>query len=411
MDIKLIYKSPKQLFNYPKNNKKHPKKQIDRLAQSIDEFGFNQPVLLDSNDVIVCGHARVEASLQLGLEQIPCIYVDHLTDKQIRQYRILDNKIAMESEWDFESLAPELAELEALGVDMQMGGLDELEKMFPIEDPEVTEDEFTANENAETFIKLGDLIELGRHRVLCGDSTDSEQVSELMNGKIANLMVTDPPYGVEYDPNWRNEAAKAGYISYAASSIGIVTNDERVDWTEAYRNINAQVAYVWHGDRHAKTVAQNLEDCDYEIVCQIIWAKPMFAISRGDYHWQHEPCWYVVKKGQKHNWQGARDQATLWKIERGCKEKTGHGTEKPIECMARPIKNNSAQNDIVADPFLGSGTTLIACEQLNRTCYGMEISPKYCQVIIDRYFKYCETNNKPFECKINGEKYTPLEKE
>jgi DNA modification methylase len=197
-------------------------------------------------------------------------------------------------------------------------------------------------------------------------------------------MVTDPPYGVEYDPQWRVDAAAKGNLSYGASAVGKVQNDDRVDWGEAYQLFGAQVAYVWHAGKYSPEVAKSLNDSGFEIISQIIWVKPTFAISRGDYHWQHEPCWYAHRKGATHNWQGSRSETTTWEIERGCATKTGHGTEKPVECMAKPIRNNTKPGQLVCDPFLGSGTTLVACEQLSREGVGIEIDPKYVAVTLER---------------------------
>ena len=227
----------------------------------------------------------------------------------------------------------------------------------------------------------------GVHRLLVGDCTDPANVARLMGGERPVLMVTDPPYGVEYDPSWRKKAG----INNSHGMMGKVENDGRVDWKDAYAVSNAQVAYVWHAGRHARHVAENLDDAGYEIVAQIIWAKDRFALSRGDYHWQHEPCWYAVAKGRSHNWQGARNQSTLWEIARLSSNKDyseedvwGHGTQKPIECMQRPIENNTAQGDLTYDPFLGSGTTLIAAHRTGRRCYGCELAPKYADVILRR---------------------------
>lgn len=390
---------------YEFNNRKHDKKQVDRIAKSIKEFGFNQPIVIDENNEILVGHGRLLAAQVLKLETVPVLKREGLSEKEKRAYRILDNKLQNDSTWYFDNLNLELDWLEDSDFDLGEWGLDELR--INNDEIEVIEDNFddTPQESDTIIIKQGDLIELGRHRLLCGDSTDSDDVSELLLGEKPVLMVTDPPYGVEYDANWRNEAAEKGLISYAARSVGAVSNDSRLDWFETYQLIDAQVAYVWHAGRHASEVQEGLNKAGYEIISQIIWAKPMFAISRGDYHWQHEPCWYAVKKGKNHNWQGSRSESTLWKIERGCKEKTGHSTEKPLDCMAKPIKNNSARGDLVCDPFLGSGTTLIACEQLNRTCYGIEIEPKYCQVVINRYLNQVPGS----DIIINGEKLTAEE--
>ncbi len=194
-------------------------------------------------------------------------------------------------------------------------------------------------------------------------------------------MVTDPPYGVEYDPSWRADAG----INKNPDKQGKVQNDDVADWTPAWSLFPGDVAYVWHAGRRASEVQSSLENSGFDIICQIIWSKDRFALSRGDYHWKHEPCWYAVRSGSTHHWNGARDQHTIWDIKRADDTGHGHGTQKPIDCMMRPIQNNSSRGDSIYDPFLGSGTTLIACEKTGRTCYGMEIDPHYCDVIVKRW--------------------------
>jgi DNA modification methylase len=209
------------------------------------------------------------------------------------------------------------------------------------------------------------------------------------------LIVTDPPYGVVYDANWRNEADRANGRPIGAMATMKVNNDDNAYWSETWSLSPSKVAYVWHAGRHAKTVQESLEACEFIIRSQVIWVKNNIVISRGDYHWKHEPCWYAVKKGNKGNWAGDRKQTTVWDIDKPLKSETGHSTQKPVECMARPIKNHDGD---VYDPFLGSGTTMVAAHQLNRKCYGMEIDPKYCQVIIERMRKL----DPNIEIKKNG---------
>jgi DNA modification methylase len=244
----------------------------------------------------------------------------------------------------------------------------------------------------EATSKLGDIYMLGSHHLMCGDSTNPQHVEKLMDGAKPILMVTDPPYGVNYEPEWRNEVGKGG------RNTGKVLNDDRYDWSDTYSLFTGDVAYVWHSTKYTHKFAENLENCGFDLVNLVIWKKQHLVLSRGDYHYQHEPLWYGVRKGKKHNWQGKRDQTTVWDIDNnnyGAKtkeEQTGHGTQKPIECMLRPILNNSAQGESVYDPFGGSGTTLIACERSKRNCYMMELSPAYVDVIIKRWEK--ETNQK-----------------
>lgn len=398
------------IIPYEYNGRKHPQEQIDRIANSINEFGFNQPILLDEKNVILAGHGRFLAAQKLKLKTIPCIFQVNLSEVQKKAYRILDNKLAHDSEWEFDALGLDLSFLEDNDFDFEAYGLDDLKQMLDDLEPAgvAKEDGYEAMENIQTEIVQGDIICIGQHRLMCGDSTDAASVGALLVGVKPTLMVTDPPYGVEYDPSWREGAD----LGIGKRSKGKVTNDDRVDWSEAYSLIDAQVAYVWHGHAKCREVAESLEIAGYEIVVPIVWVKQHFALSRGDYHWQHEACFYVVKKGQKHNWQGARDQSTVWEIKNNNsfgnadKEETfGHGTQKPIECMARPIRNNSAKGDIICDPFLGSGTTMIAAEQLGRVCYGIEIDPGYCQMIIERMSKAYPG----IEITKNGEPYKPSE--
>jgi DNA modification methylase len=234
--------------------------------------------------------------------------------------------------------------------------------------------------------RAGDLWVMGSHRVLCGDATSSEAVARLLNGAAAALMVTDPPYGVEYDPAWRERAGLG-----RQRQSGAVANDDRIDWTAAYRLFEGNAAYVWHAGVHASEVAAGLEAAGFRIRAQIIWAKQHFALGRGDYHWQHEPCWYAVREGRPSGWSGDRTQSTLWEVPNlnpfgGSSEgATGHGTQKPVELMRRSILNNSLRGDIVYDPFLGSGTTLMAAQSTGRTCYGLDIDPLYVDVIVRRW--------------------------
>jgi len=235
--------------------------------------------------------------------------------------------------------------------------------------------------------RLGDLWLCDSHRVMGGDATSPEAVARLNGKETPRLLLTDPPYGVAYDPTWRKRAGLG-----RAQQSGLVKNDDRVDWTDAYKLFSGDVAYVWHAGVHAAEVAAGLEAAGFRIRAQIIWVKQHFALSRGDYHWGHEPCWYAVREGKSSNWCGDRKQSTVWEIPNlnpfgGSQEepKTDHGTPKPVEAMRRPILNNTHQNDIVYDPFLGSGTTLIAAELTGRICYGLEIDPHYVDVIVTRW--------------------------
>ncbi len=229
---------------------------------------------------------------------------------------------------------------------------------------------------------LGQLWQIGGHRLLCGDSTKPESVLRVLAGERPLLMVTDPPYGVDYDPNWRSEEAAKGTLSYAARRLGEVENDDRVDWSEAWLLFPGEVFYCWHAGRHASAVQRSMEAAGFEVRSQIVWAKSNFPISRGHYHWRHEPCWYAVRKGAQAHWIGDRTQTTVWDIDLDCNVEGGHSTQKPLECMARPIRNHDS--DLVYDPFLGSGTTMVACQLLGRRCLAIEISPAYVAVALER---------------------------
>ncbi|MBI4208553.1 MAG: site-specific DNA-methyltransferase [Deltaproteobacteria bacterium] len=246
-------------------------------------------------------------------------------------------------------------------------------------------------------VRRGDLWALGEHRLLCGDATQKGDVERLLQKEKPLLMVTDPPYGVHYDPRWRDVLHQ--------KKRGSLFKDDRIDWTEAFTYFPGNICYVWHAAFYSHRVAEHLEGCGFKLVNPIIWVKHNFALSRGDYHWQHEVCWYAVRKGEKHRWQGARDQSTVWKIATlnhpGFRASEGwwnHRAQKPLECMVRPIRNNSEEGEMIYDPFGGTGTTLIACEQWRRRCYMMEIEPNYCEVILKRWEKESGRKSK----KIRG---------
>jgi DNA modification methylase len=383
--------SVKDLRPHPKNPRQGD---VGAIHESIEANGFYGAIVAQKGTgYILAGNHRYKAAVQSGAKQVPVIWLD-VDEATATRVLLADNRTNDRASYDNAALAEILAEL-AAGPGLEGTGYDgddldaliadlggEPQKQVP-DAPEAQIDR--ADELLQEWgVERGQLWIAGNHRILCGDSTNEADVSRLMDGKKAVLMVTDPPYGVEYDPQWRQDAASKGLLSCAERSVGKVASDDRSDWSEAFGMFDSQVAYVFHAGKFSSTVQAGLERSGFEIVSQIIWAKPTFAISRGDYHWQHEPCWYAVKKGKNHNWQGSRSESTLWQIERGCGGKTGHGTEKPIECMAKPIRNNTKKGESVCDPFLGSGTTICACEQLGRIGYGMEIEPKYVAVTLQR---------------------------
>lgn len=369
---------------YPGNPRKN-EAAVAKVSASIREFGFRQPIVTDEAGVVIAGHTRLLAARALGMTEVPVHVARGLSPAQVKAYRLADNRVAQEAEWDMEALRVEIGELSALDFDLGLTGFDDEELsalLSPAQglQPGVDPDDVPPLP-AEPTTKPGDLIILGRHRLVCGDSTQAHVVEKVLAGGLPALMVTDPPYGVDYDPDWRNRADRANGKPYGASAVGLVTNDGESDWTEAWALFPGDVVYCWHAGRHASTVQRSLEDAGFEMRSQIIWAKTRLIISRGHYHWKHEPCWYAFRKGSTAHWIGDRSQTTLWEIEHP-KSDTGHGTQKPVEAMRRPIKNHEGD---VYDPFLGSGTTLIAAEMMGRACYGIEIDPLYCDVIVSRW--------------------------
>lgn len=377
------------LVPYARNAKKHDEAQVAKIAGSIREFGFNNPVLIDADNGIIAGHGRVMAAQKLGLERVPCLRLSHLTETQKRAYILADNRLAeLGGGWDAEMLRLELADLGDLDVDLDgIGfGADDLQDLELSAEPEASEvDAEPQIDKAEELrakwgVEPGQLWELGDHRLLCGDSTKKEDVERALGGASPLLMVTDPPYGVEYDASWRKEA---GIKNCENNSVGKVHNDDRSDWSDAWQLFCGNAAYVWHADINSPTVALSLEKNGFLRRALIVWGKEQGVIGRGDYHHQHEPCWYVVRKGKPGLRTDDRKQTTLWMINKPHGKDTGHSTQKPVECMARPIRNHDSE--FVYEPFSGSGTTIIACEQLGRKCRAIEISPAYCAVAIERW--------------------------
>ncbi len=377
------------LIPYARNSRTHSDEQVAQIAASIREFGFTNPVLIGADNDIIAGHGRLMAARKLGLEVVPCIRLGHLTESQKRAYIIADNKLALNSGWDEELLKVELASLrDEDGFDLGLTGFsaDEIAALLA----EVTlEGNTDPDEVPEPPVNpvsvMGDVWIMGKHRIACGDCTDMGTVEKALNGVQPHLMVTDPPYGVEYDPAWRNEAKRAGGKAFGAFAVGKVENDGKADWRDAWSLFSGDVAYVWHAGVFAGVVADSLSACEFEMRSQIIWAKDSHAISRGHYHWQHEPCWYAVRKGKTGHWVGDRSQMTLWKIPKPQKSETGHSTQKPVECMKRPIENNSSPGQAVYEPFSGSGTTIIAGEMTGRCIHAVELNPAYVDVAVKRW--------------------------
>lgn len=393
------------IIPYEQNSRKHSDAQIDRLANAIAKYKWTQPIVVDENFIVLAGHGRLLAAKKLKEDQVPCYVMTELTEADKRAYRVLDNKLAADSDWDIDSLKSELEHLKEIDYDLESFGLDDWDGTdveFEKEPEALPEDDFQPEGNLQVDVKPGDVVTLGAHIVICGDAKTVD--SSAYGAPL--LMVTDPPYGVQYDPEWREDHNKFK----GKRATGKVTNDDEASWLEVLQRFPGNVIYLWHAGRFAALTALDLKSVGFEIRNQIIWRKQHFVLSRGNYHWQHEPCWYVVRKGTRSGWCGDRTQSTIWDIANrnpfgGEKEddSTIHSTQKPIECMARPIRNH--EPEFVFDPFLGSGTTLIACEALKRKCIGIEIEPTYVQVTINRYRNYCSSQNVPFQCTINGKEY------
>ena len=373
------------LIPYARNARTHSDAQVAQIAGSIQEFGFCNPVLIDKANGIIAGHGRVRAADLLKLQTVPCIRLDHLTDAQKRAYILADNRIALSSGWDEAMLANELQDLHADEIDLGLTGFDadELGKLLGLDtlgdeqNGEVVEDE-VPEPPADPITKPGDLWILGDHRLLCGDSTKAEDVARLMAGAKARLVITDPPYGVDYQGGTtKREKLKGDHDAGLYLPILHLANQFSDDKC---------AVYLWHSDSKSAAVSAAVSAAGYELRCTIIWNKNVaqFGALGAQYKTKHEPCHYLYKKSQSPRWFGPTNEVTVWDISRNSKNEH-HPTEKPVAVMARPMGNSSEKGDAVLDLFLGSGTTLIAAEQLGRKCYGMEISPQYCDVIVKRW--------------------------
>ena len=367
--LEVEYRPLESLVPYARNARTHSEKQVAQIAASIEEFGWTNPVLVDGQNGVVAGHGRMLAAKALGMGQVPVIELSALTAAQKRAYVLADNKLAENAGWDFDLVALEFGELQDLGFDVGVIGFDagEVDAFMAPRGNEGLTDPDAAPEPPETPVSThGDLWALGRHRVLCGDATSAADVERALGGVEPHLMVTDPPYGVEYDAAWRNEAAAQGLIGQkkATRAIGRVTNDEQADWREAWALFPGDVAYVWHAGNKANVVADSLLACGLNIRAQIIWVKNNIVIGRGDYHPKHEPLWYAVRKNHKGHYCGGRKQTTVWEIDKSMKSETGHSTQKPVECMRRPIVNNSSPGQ--AD-YVGKAITAAARRGLDLT--------------------------------------------
>jgi DNA modification methylase len=357
------------------------------VVDALQEVGAARSIVIDEDNVILAGNGVTEAAAEAGItklrvidasgDELIAVRRSGLSEEQKRALAIYDNRTGELATWNYEQLKADkdagLSLQPFWTVEEEIAILSHAEKSEGRTNPDSIPDV------RATDITHGDMFELGSHRILCGDSTKPEDVSRLLGDVVPALMVTDPPYGIEYDPTWR---AKAG-MNKNNKKMGKVANDDRADWTEVWRLFPGQVAYVWHAGLKSSIVQASLELAGFDMRSQIIWAKDRLAISRGDYHWQHEPCWYAVRTGDKGLRTPDRSQTTLWEIPSRDDSGHTHGTQKPVECMARPIRNHLAAE--VFEPFSGSGTTIIACEMQRRRCFAIELEPSYVQVAIDRW--------------------------
>lgn len=362
---------------YDRNPRVIPKSAVAKVAASIKEFGWRQPIVVDEAGIILVGHTRLLAAESLGLDEVPVHVATGLSAAQAQAYRLADNRTGEETTWDLPALDLELKSLESLNFDLDLTGF-ELAEIAELRKPiggRTEPDDVPVS--APERVKSGELWILGDHRVLCGDATSAGDIDRLLEGARPRLCVSDPPYGVNYDASWRQRATKR-----SARATGKVDNDDRADWREAWALFPGDVAYIWHAALHASEVEQSLAATGFTIRSQLIWVKSQPILSRGHYHWQHEPCWYAVRS--KGHWTGKRDQSTVWPITHQ-KSETGHSTQKPVDAMRRPMLNNSMPGEAIYDPFLGSGTSVIAAHMEGRRCYGLEINPRYCDVIVARW--------------------------
>lgn len=377
-----------KLIPYVNNARTHNVQQINKLRSSLREFGLINPVIIDRDFNVIAGHGRIMAAKEEGINEVPCVFVDYLTEAQKKAYILADNRMAMDAGWDEELLKVEIEALQAEDFDLSLTGFDEseLSGFFDTAD-DAKDDDFDVDAELEKppVTKSGDLWLLGNHRLLCGDSTKAETYEMLMNGKKANLVVTDPPYNVNYQ-------GTAGKIKNDN-----LENDKFYQFLfDAFTCMEKAMAddasiYVFHADTEGLNFRKAFADAGFYLSGTCIWKKQSLVLGRSPYQWQHEPCLFGWKKNGKHQWYSDRKQTTIWEFDKP-KKNGDHPTMKPVPLIAYPIKNSSMSNCIVLDPFGGSGSTLIACEQTNRICHTIELDEKYCDVIIKRYIEQVGTS-------------------
>ena len=379
--------STEKLIPYVNNARTHSSEQINKLRSSLREFGFINPVIIDRDFNVIAGHGRIEAAKAEGISEVPCVFADYLTEAQKKAYILADNRMAMDAGWDEELLRVEIEALQAESFDVGLTGFDESEIADLFEtDSEVKEAGCDVDAELEKppVTKSGDVWLLGNHRLICGDSTREETYTLLMDGKKANLVVTDPPYNVNYE-----------------GSAGKIKNDNMENGKfyqfllDAFTNMEKSMAddasiYVFHADTEGLNFRKAFADAGFYLSGTCIWKKQSLVLGRSPYQWQHEPVLFGWKKKGRHQWYTGRKESAIWEFDRP-KKNGDHPTMKPVPLIAYPIKNSSMSNCIVLDPFGGSGSTLVACEQTDRVCHTIELDEKFCDVIVKRFIKQAGT--------------------
>ena len=400
-----------KLVPYVNNARTHSPEQVMKLRSSLREFGFINPIIIDRDYGIIAGHGRLLAAKEEGITEVPCVFVDYLTEAQKKAYILADNRMAMDAGWDEELLRVEIEALQGEAFDVSLTGFDEKELADLFKDgsdSDAEDDDYDLSAALEkaAFVERGDLWTVGRHRLMCGDATSAEDVATLMDGRKANLILTDPPYGV----------------SFKSSSGLTIQNDSMKDeefyhfLLASFRNMadhleKGGAAYVFHADTEGLNFRRAFIDAGFHLAGCCIWVKDSLVLGRSDYQWQHEPVLYGFMQNGKHPWYSDRKQTTIWNFAKP-KRNANHPTSKPLDLLGYPIGNSTQENAIVIDTFGGSGSTLMACEQMNRTCCTMELDEKYASVILRRYVDDTGDADGVYVIR-NGEKlpYTALVKD
>ena len=378
--LNLVQMKISDLVMYENNPRKNDNA-VEAVANSIRSFGFKVPIIIDKNNVVICGHTRVKASKKLGMDEVPCVIADDLNEEQVKAFRLADNKVSELAEWDLDKLAEEL---QFIDMDMLQFGFEDLEESM---ERDVLEDEFNENEElpVNPYAKKGDIFVLGKHRLMCGDSTLVEDVAKLCDGKVADMIFTDPPYNVDYE-----------------GGTGMkIQNDKQKDadffefLTKAFNNMAANVKnggsiYCCHADTEGINFRTAFKSAGFKLAECLIWVKNSLVLGRQDYHWRHEPILYGWKEGASHYFVDDRTQDTVWEYNKP-KNNDLHPTMKPLELVGKAIKNSSKKGERVLDLFGGSGSTLIASEQIDRCALLMELDEKYVDVIVKRYLRFIQS--------------------